>query len=249
MRSLLLSLLLASSVQAQDVFRDADFEFSLHVPEGMVLATPEELSIVSGKPAESFVNVPRAETATGQAIHTWILRDGTDRDREVSLHIADGALPFGSKEQFESAVGDKMGVKIDVREPMRPPEYPPGMRLEGERTRSDGQVLRQTDVYLPLGDTPPKYAVVRAQCLAADWTLFWPGFDAMLKSIDYPKPKGAGAGAAGPGGGQGKPGKHRAGAGDRAPEPAESWNSLQVTGSLALAGVLLMGLFVRGRSP
>ncbi len=245
-RSLMLAVALASTATGQDSFRDADFEFSMAIPSGMVVATPEELSLASGRPAQEFGNTPRAETGNGQAVHTWVLRDTTGREREVNIHIADGALPFGSPEQFESAVGGKMGVTIDVREPLRPPEYPAGMRLEGERSRADGELLRQTDAYLPMGNSPPRYAIVRAHCLAGDWPLLWPEFDTMLRSIEYPQAK---EGARGTGGGQGKPGKRRAGAPGQEFVPDESWESLQVTGSLALAGMLIMGLFVGGRSP
>ena len=246
---LLASAVLASAALAQDPesFTDPDFDFSFDVPSGMVKATAEEQALASGQPLETFANPRREDTETGEVSHLFVWRDTTGRDRLLELLIADGPLPFTSPEQFESAVSHR-GVEVDLREPMQPPEFRPGMRLEGERQRPDGALLRQLNVYYPMQQDPPRWAVVRMECLNGDWDLMLPTFMDVLRSVKYPLPErtaGAGGGRGGRGGG-GRGGQQGAAAAANS-APAERWDTLEVTGSLALAAALLIGMFLGGR--
>ena len=245
LRPLLATLLLGpalTALPAQEAFKDPDFDFTMTLPAGMTLLAPEQLAAARGMSVEEL-NTSRADSEDGKAFHTYVWLDGTSRDREVHLYVADGDLPFGHPDQFQSAVTSG-GVEVDDTQMLEPPDFPPGMRTEGVRTKSNGSVVRQTDVFLPMGRDPGKYATLRALCLEGDWDLMWPDFEAMIRSVRYPQPRQAGGGGGRGGRRGGGGGGGRAGGATE----EESWDELEVTGSLALAAVLLMGLFVGGRS-
>jgi hypothetical protein len=233
-----------ATATAQGTFSDPDFEYSMSVPEGMVLATPEEQAAALGQPVEAFKNMPRAESPDGNVNHVFRWRDITGRDRRISLFINDGPFPFSAPEQFNEAVTTTMQIAVDTEERLTPPDYKVGMRVEGTRTRSDGAVIRQTDVFLPISGDPPRYALLRMECLDVDWSLMWPDFEGTLKSVDIPQPTAGGGAAPRPGGRRRRGGD--ATAADGPVVKTEDWDTLEVTGSLVLAVVLLMGLFMGG---
>jgi hypothetical protein len=234
---------LTAGAAAQELFTDVDFDFSFDVPAGMVKATAEQQAAASGQPLETFANTPRAETETGQTSHLHVWRDVTGRDRLLELLIADGDLPFTSPEQFESAVAQK-GVEVEKRVPLQKPEFRPGMSMEGPRTRPDGALLRQLSVYYPMPGASPRWAVLRMECLEGDWNLMEPAFMDVLRSVNYPLPERP----AGAGGGRAPGGRGRTPPAGAAAPVEERWDSLEVTGSLVLAAVLLIGMFLGGRA-
>jgi hypothetical protein len=246
MRVLIALLLAAPALNAQETFSDPDFEYSMSLPAGMVLTTPEEQAAASGQPVESFVNVPRSESPDGEVSHVYRWRDASERDRNISLLIEDGPFPFSAPEQFKEAVELRMQVAVDQEQSLAPPEFKYGMRIEGLRTRSDGAIIRQTDVFLPISGDPPRYALLRMDCLDVDWSLMWPDFLSTLKSIDMPQPT-VGAARPPPTAGRRRRGADVSGSatGD---DQQEDWDTLEVTGSLILSALLLMGLFLGGRN-
>jgi hypothetical protein len=240
MRAILLLALLAPSVLAQESFSDADYEFSMQIPPGMALTTAEEMAAVTGQPVESFQIVSRADSETGKVVHQYHWRDATGRGRDIDLKLIDDNFPFGSPDQFEQAIREQAGVDVDTRISLGEPEYnQPGSRMEGTRTNSMGLLLRQMDAVFPIKFDPPRYALIRMHCLEGDWKLFVDEFEAVLKSVKSAAPKP-------PSGAGGGPQGRRKGKAEQGSE--ERWDTLEVTGSLALAAMLLMTLFVGGRS-
>ncbi len=251
MRALLLFLLLAApSLKAQETFTDPDFGFSMTPPPGMVSTTPEELVAASGRAIEEFQITSRADSPDGNVSHEFRWRDTTGRDRNMALLIQDGPYPFTSPDQFKEAVNVRMGVEVDNEQSLTPPDYKYGMRVEGIRTRSDGATIRQTDVFFPVAGDSPRFAVLRIDCLDGDWNFLWPEFDATLRSVEVPQPSTQAGGAPRQAGGRRRGGSGNAGGGAAGAggEAVESWDSLEVTGSLVLAALLLLGLFMGGRS-
>ena len=180
---LLLLLLAAPSLRAQETFTDPDFGFSMTPPTGMVSTTPEELAAASGRPIEEFQITSRADSPDGQVSHEFRWRDTTGRDRNIALLIQDGPYPFSSSDQFKEAVNVLMGVVVDNEQSLTPPEFKYGMRVEGTRTRSDGAIIRQTDAFIPIAGDSPRFAVLRMDCLDGDWKFLWPEFEATLRSV------------------------------------------------------------------
>jgi len=254
-------LLLALPVVAQDTFHDADFEFSITPPAGMQLVSPEDLAAMFRRPVEQFTSVPRAESPDGVALHESKWRDTTGHSREMTLTLKDrveGEEPImANLDAWAAATEAAFGVTIepDDRELIRRGPLVIGFRVTANRVRADGAQLRHTFCYLPLLVNHPterdRTAIVQLQALEADWDDYAPDFDAVIESIEFPLPRvGGGPAAAGgvipgaPAAGGGGGGGGRAGGARRA--KGEGWGSLQVTGSLLLALVLLGSLFVGG---
>ncbi|GJM20962.1 MAG: hypothetical protein DHS20C15_08770 [Planctomycetota bacterium] len=250
-------LLLALPLAAQSEHYDPDFELRITPPAGMQLLTPELWAANTGKPAESFRNKSRPESVDGVAVHEWVWLDATGRGRELQVVLNDRvegeAELLNGLDAFASYVEEQFGVPIDVedRDVIRRNNLTVGYRVEGNATRSDGAQIRKLWCYVPLLVGSPterdRVALISYTALLADWEDFLPDFDASIASMTFPLPRlnapsgarAGGAGQAGAGaGGQGR---------GRAPEAkGEGWGSLQVTGSILLALVLLGSLFVGG---
>lgn len=249
MRVLIALLLAIQTSSAQETFSDPDFGYTMTVPSGMVLITAEERAAVSGQPVENFLITPRAESPSGEVTHIYLWRDTTGRDRQINLVITDGPFPFSAPDHFKEAVTKEMKVEVDGEQSLTPPEFKIGMRVEGTRTRtSDGAIIRQTDAFLPISGDPSRYAMLRMECLDGDWSLMWPDFLATLRSVDIPQPTQGAAGGPPRGGGRRRRGADGAGGAAGPEAQSEDWDTLEVTGSLVLSVLLLMGLFMGGRS-
>jgi hypothetical protein len=246
MRVLIALLFVFPTLSAQETFTDPDFEFSMSVPSGMVLTTAEEQAAASGQPVENYLNAPRAEHTDGTFRHVYRWRDATERDRNISVYMEDGPFPFSSVDKFKEAINVTMNIVVDGDQMLSPPDFKHGMRVEGTRMRSDGAALRQTDIFLPISGDPSRYVLLRMDCLDGDWSLMWPDFLATLQSVDMPQPT-AGSGGSPRGGNRRRRGADAGGSGG--PDVVtEDWDTLEVTGSLVLAVLLLMGLFMGGRA-
>jgi len=245
MRVLIALCLVIPTLTAQDQFVDPDFEYSMTVPNGMVLTTPEEQAGAIGRPIEDFMNNPRSEHQDGGFKHEHRWRDATGRDRNISLFLMDGPYPFSSADKFKEAVTVTMNIAVDQEQNLTPPDFKYGMRVEGVRMRSDGAAIRQTDIFLPISTEPPQYALLRMDALDGDWALVWPEFLAALQSVEIPQPSSGGGGAP-----RSSSGRRRQSPNATNPsgDSKENWATLDVTGSLVLSVLLLMGLFMGGRN-
>ena len=245
MRVLIALCLVIPALTAQDQFVDPDFEYSMTLPNGMLLTTAEEQAKASGRPIEDFMNNPRSETPDGDLKHEHRWRDATGRERNISLLLMDGPYPFSSVDKFKEAVTVTMGIYVDQEQNLTPPDFKYGMRVEGVRIRPDGAAIRQTDIFLPISTEPPQYALLRMEALDGDWAFVWPELLATLQSVEIPQPT-SGSG----GGTRNSSGRRRQGANTQnaSGTSEENWATLDVTGSLVLSVLLLMGLFMGGRS-
>ena len=245
MRVLIALCLIIPALTAQDQFVDPDFEYSMSIPKGMILTTAEEQARASGRPIEDFINNPRSEAQEDNFKHEHRWRDATGRDRNISLFLMDGPYPFSSADKFKEAVTVTMGITVDQEQNLTPPDFKYGMRVEGMRMRSDGAAIRQTDVFLPISTEPPQYAILRMSALDGDWVYVWPELLATLQSVEMPQPTSGGGG-----GTRNSSGRRRQGgnATNSSGNSEENWATLDVTGSLVLSVLLLMGLFMGGRS-
>jgi len=269
MRAPLLALLLAAlpaAAQTTD-FSDADFGFSIKLPDGLTELDEAARATLPGG-AEAARNVPRAEAGDKPVIHRYYWVDHTSPyDRQATIFLVDSPLPWNPSkpEEFIAAMTAE-GLKVDQHELIKPPVY--GLRIEGTKPRSDGRLLRKTVLYLPdlFGK---RYGIVSFQGFDSDWNILKEQFLTALGTVTMqradPPPEvveaaqqkqaarggadapGGPPGPIGPGGGKGG---HGAGAGAAkapAPEPPTDWASLRVAGSFALAAALLVHLLLSGR--
>jgi len=213
-------------------FTDKDFALSFDVPDGMVLLSPEEASEVTGEPVELYQVVRRADSEEGKVVHTYLWMD-PDNLREMKLTLQDNSPPFLRPEFFTDVMAEQFALTIERNENIDPP-LGPGIRLEGTRLRTQDQVdVRTNIIYLP---SPNRFALLYASGPEDTWSAFAPQFDSLLDSMTFRRPPpGAGGAAAA-----------RAGMGARA-QPRERWDTLEVTGSLIVAAILVMSLFFGGR--
>lgn len=251
----LLLLLTAPAALSQSLFTDEAFGFSFEVPADMQLLEDSELRGFLNMPADVPLNPDRPEG--GKVRHDFMWKDATGRSREVKLLLQDFALPFTRQDEFVDAIRQESGkggdVEIRDQRALEPPAYKGGLMVEVERQRSDGTAVRMMYGYFPMG--PERFALIYFQGLPADWQSLRKAYQNALASVDFSNqrsgaamPQQAGR-AGGPGGPQ--QGKRGAGGANNAaagpPVQAEDWSTLEVTGSLVLAVVLLAGLFVGGK--
>ena len=272
MRAPLLALLLAALPAAAQTteFSDADFGFSIQLPDGL-RAVDEALLKQNATGTAWSGNVPRSDADGKPIVHRYAWIDhSSPYARQVELTLLDQPPPWNptKPDDFVAAMTGQ-GLKIDAHEMIKPPIF--ALRVEGTFTRPDGKVLRKTVLYLP-DIFGKRYGMLSLQAFDTDWSIVKPEFTAAIGSLKMqradPPPEvieaakekeaaRAGADAAGPGGppgpmgpGGGK-GGHGAGAGAAKapppPEPPTDWASLKVAGSFALAAVLLVHLLLSGR--
>ncbi|MCB9898783.1 MAG: hypothetical protein H6825_12330 [Planctomycetes bacterium] len=217
--------------------RDADFELTFTPPAGMLPVAHDEAAQVFGSTPEQF-NVTRPDPMPENAIfrHAYLWSDLTGRDRSARLLVEENprGLPFTKAEIFKQFVETQVGLKVDSQEGLSVGQgYLVGMLAEGTRERSDGTVMRAMVAYFP--SPPNTYAQVYFQALATDWDVMRPDFLESLKTLEMPQELSRTRPAA------------PKGESDLPTDYEEPWDTLQVTGSLALAAVLLLGLFLGGR--
>lgn len=247
MRTLICLTLLATILKAQVPFHDEDFVFTVGLPEGMVALNEQELRGFLQIPDEYEINPPLTDDVTTDLVHSYYWRDTAGKNREISLVVAYSprGLPWVRPEDFEEAMIGNGQLTIDRKEPLKPPH--PGFMLEGTSPRPDGVVLHRLIAYFTLGQN--KYAILNLSSLDSRWAEVQGELAGAIDSVRFPMPEGA-------------PGGKAAGnnpAGPRAPQgsqaspdssgPRENWSSLEVTGSLVLAMLLMMGLFAGGKRP
>jgi len=253
MRMLLLLALLAPVSTAQETFLDADFTFTFSVPEGLVQLEEQELRDFLKIPPEIAYNAPLTDDKSKDAVHNYFWKDPTGRSREISLLIGFSplGLPWVDPDEYAESVENSAQMVIDAREPLKAPH--PGIQVEGSAERPDGVKIKRIIAYFTLGRN--EYAIMSLSARASDWTELRGEFIAAVDTVRFPLPEesqgrqpGKSAGAPGPRqpGGQ----ESRAGAAETGESSTKkNWSSLEVTGSLVLAVVLMMGLVVGGKRP
>jgi len=245
MRTFLCLTLLATVLHAQESFHDVDFDFSFSPPEGLVPLDEQELRGFMKIPDDFELNAPLTEDMTTDLVHKFYWRDGTDLGREIRLDIgySPRGLPFIRPEDFADAVVAEGDLTIETKEPLKPPH--PGFTLTGTAMRPDDVELRRLVAYFILGKN--SYAFLTLTSPSSRWDENFGAFSAALDSVTFPPPSDV-TGSAGGGGAtnRSKPLEGSQAAPGSA-EAAEKWGSLEVTGSLVLAMVLLMGLFAGGK--
>lgn len=236
-----------SAAQTADgrAFTDPDFDLSMTLPPGMAEVPHEAAAAAFGRDPETF-NLPRSEVENGRASHSYMWTDTTGRERKMRLITEDVPPPFGNPDQVKQFAEVSFGMTVDADPaPLKRGEgYMTGITVQGTRQRDDGSVVRGMLAYFPL--PPEGYKLLYFEALDVDWDLVSDDFDACLKSLRFPTPEGQGRQAgARPGGAAGA-----AANADGTPvkDYEESWESLEVAGSLVLGLLLLMSLFVGGRS-
>ncbi len=245
MRTFLCLTLLATILNAQESFTDADFEFSFAPPEGLVALDEQQLRSFMGLPDEYELNAPLAEDMPVDLVHKYYWRDTAGLGREIRLDIgySPKGLPFVRPEDFADAMVAEGELTIETREPLKPPT--PGFTLTGTASRPDGVELRRLVAYFILGKN--RYAFLTLTSPTSRWDANFGALSAALASVTFPPPNDVTGGAAGPG----APGTPKPLEGSQAAPSAagvpDDWSSLEVTGSLVLAVVLMMGLFAGGK--
>lgn len=233
MLSIALLPLLLLAQPAAEKFTDKDFALSFEVPDGMVLLSPQEAAEVTGEPAEIYEIVRRADSEEGKVVHTYLWMDPNNL-REMKLTMQDNSPPFLRPEFFADVMAEQFALTIERNEGLEPP-LGPGIRLEGTRLRTQDQAeVRTNIIYLP---SPTRFVLFYVSGPEETWSDFAPQFDALLDSMSFRRPAG------GAGGGPAA----RAGMGAKA-QPRERWDTLEVTGSLIVAAILVMSLFFGGRA-
>lgn len=245
MRALLLLTLLTPLLAAQTRFEDPTFDFSFDVPEGMTRLSDAELIRFMQLPEDTEVNPDLGPEEAPSLSHHFLWRDETGQGREVRLllnRVAEG-LPFTDPQTFAQAMTEQWGLTVQSEDQPQMPR--PRFVLTGTRRAANGTELNLTASYLLMGRNT--YGLLTTQGLTADWAALEPVFRACHDSATYPPPSMGGPGDAASE--QGAAAAAVAGARASGPAnagPAERWDSLQVTGSLVLAALLLMSLFVAG---
>jgi len=249
MRALLCLALLTPLLVAQTTFEDPAFGFHLEVPEGLVQVEEADLRAFLGLPDEVDLDGPADPERPDSLMHQFLWRDAQGMGREMKLVLAKDprGLPFTDPADFVKVVTSEMGLTVDKQDQVNQPL--PRFMVEGTRTRAaDGAVMRMREAYLILGKG--SFGILYVQGLEADWPALDAPFQAVFDTLRYPPPKmeggqrggAAGGGAMGPGQPAGL-----AASGTAAASASESWGSLEVTGSLVLAVLLLMSLAVGGK--
>ena len=253
---LLAALWPATAVTAQETFRDADFDFSFEVPEGLELIGEADARRVFALPDDQPYNAARQGTPGERLSHQFHWRDSSGHGRSARLLIQDLPLPFTRPDEFadylRTTAGEGETVEIVEQKSLEPPTHKAGLMAEVTRSREGGGAVNLIYAYYPMGRE--RFALLFLQGLPADWKKLRKTYGATLATVAFVGEQGGAAG------GSGAPGQGRAPSGpntaaDRRGKPAaggaaapeEYWSSLEVTGSLVLAVVLLAGLFVGGR--
>ncbi|HEX5010208.1 MAG TPA: hypothetical protein VFY71_07390 [Planctomycetota bacterium] len=274
MRTPLLALLLAALPAAAQTteFSDADFGFSIKLPDGLRPVDEALLKQNAGGTGWSG-NVPRSAADGKPIVHRYAWVDqSSPYARQAEFTLLDQPPPWNpaKPDEFVAAMTGQ-GLHIDAHELIKPPIF--GIRAEGTFTRSDGKAMRKMILYLP-DIFGKRYGMLSFQAFDSDWNIVKPEFTAAIESVQIqradPPPevveaarereaaKGGGApgepgqpggppGAHGPGGGKGGHGGGAAAAKTPPPEPPTDWASLKVAGSFALAAALLVHLLLSGR--
>lgn len=255
---------LVSPAQAQggERFTDADFEFSITLPAGMrELSFDERVETLGmqGTP-DAVRNVPRAEAVEGGWTHNHVWVEQGGAERFVHITILD-SIPFSSPQEFIEAMGQATPVLENGT--VAPEEGGPAVWVERRFEGALG-VPKRLRVYYYVDPGNGRSMSMKLQAREDAWEQAEPDLLAMLDTLDWERrpadvPMQAGAGmpmgsaapaAAGRGGG-GRQRPADAGLGRlpsvAQPEDYASWGSLEVVGSLILAGLLLMGLLFGGR--
>jgi hypothetical protein len=250
MRTLLCLALLAPLLTAQESFLDADFTFTFSVPEGLVQLDEQELRTFLNIPAEIAYNAPLTDDKTIDVVHNYFWRDPTGMGREISLLIGFSpmGLPWVNPDEYAESVEDSAQMVIDAREPLKAPH--PGIQVEGSAERPDGLKMKRIIAYFTMSRN--EYAIMSLSARESDWNTIRAELIAAVDTVRFPEPEGPPVGQGGMGGGatpqpggapRGNPGQAAQAGTD------EKWSSLEVTGSLVLAVILMMGLFAGGKRP
>ncbi|MFT7464856.1 MAG: hypothetical protein ACI9EF_003216 [Pseudohongiellaceae bacterium] len=246
MRTILCLIILATALSAQESFLDADFSFSFNPPEGMRPLNEAELRSFMKFPADIEFNPALPEESEIEVDHSYFWIDTTGQNREISLLVSfhPMGLPWVNPDDYAESMAKDAQLTIDIKEPMKPPH--PGFYIEGTVQRPDGVEVRRRIAYFTLGRN--QYALMSLSSLSSKWDDVLPGFITAVDSASFPPPAGAkGAGGAA-GAAQGSNAPQRSQAGQPSSANKESWGTLEVTGSLVLAVLLMMGLFMGGKS-
>lgn len=255
-------------------FAADDFGFGLEVPPGLALLPDAELRRAVGLPPDAPLNVPREQSADGKAIHQYVWIDPRDKDHVLRLQLQDSLLPFGRPDEFSDFLRTQLAplgpVEVREQKTVEPPVYRRhAFTADVLRTLPDGGTLRMLCVYFPMAKE--RFGVCYLQSRTERWADLRKGFQAAMASVTFPmdpsnpilarqdkgvhgpRPPGEGPPAAAPQpGGAGRGPAAPGGAGRTAPAaPAsnQTWASLEVTGSLVLALLLLLSLVAGGRRP
>lgn len=249
MRALLCLALLTPLLAAQTTFQDPAFSFSVEVPEGLVQVEEDALREFLGMAEGVDLDGEPNPDTPDELMHQYLWRDGQGRSREMKLVLQKTplGLPFTNPEDFAKVVTVEMGVTVDKRSQVDQPL--PRIIVEGTRTRSsDGAVLRMRQAYLILGQS--SFGILSLQGLEADWDALDAPYQRVFESLQYPPPKMGGGGRKGAPGATGpaQPGTATDPDQGRSASSTESWGTLEVTGSLVLAVLLVMSLLFAGKS-
>jgi|GEM_PF-2798850 len=253
-------LLLAPAVSAlQETFVDEDFGFSMLVPEGMLPVPDEDIRSALSVPDDTPFNLPAAEMPDGKAMHVAFWSDPTGRNRQMRLVLLDGPLPFTKAEELADATVTEMSQqgRIDIIDQtnLEPPSYKGGLMIEVRITADDGAEFGNIGAYFVMG--PERYATLSYRAPRDNWSVERPDIMNSLQTVEFTSQRNA-QGPSDAGGARQSPTAGRPqgpgappGQGRRQGQPAspaaETWSSLEVTGSLVLAVLLVMGLFMGGR--
>jgi hypothetical protein len=224
-------LCLAPAAVAQlESFSDPDFEFRASLPVGMRAATEAERAALLKLSPDAARNLPRGDAAGAPISHSYIWVDeSTPYNRQIGLGLYDGLPPFRNPTELKASQV-KSGLTVEVEKLLAQPTN--AAYLEGTFLREVDQVpLRRILIYVPdFGGK--RYAVMTLQAFAADWEIVRPEFDAVVESMKMKLTPQVVTGA------------------KRAPAPKRAsenpWATLEVTGSLLLAAVVV-GSLVLGR--
>jgi hypothetical protein len=261
--ALALLCLAAPLIGAQETFVDEDFAFSFDVPPGMAQVSDADLKAARGMPPDAPFNVPAADTPDGKTMHMWVWADEEARGREVRLVLHDYPLPFTKQEEFADATLNLMksqgSVDIIDQTALQPPEYKGGLLLEVRITQEDGKEFGNLSAYFIMG--AERYGLLSFRAYRENWAAEKDKIMEAFRTVEFTgaaagqgqpppggmnrpsAPGGPRAGGARPGGPGGRPGAQ-----GQPAAASESWSTLEVAGSIVLALLLLMGLFMGGRS-
>jgi len=231
---------LAPAVGAQDTINDAEFGFSMELPDGLRELTQAELAVALGIPPDQASNPARDSSAEGIVSHYYMWIDETSPyNRQIGIILRDGAPPFTRPDaMFEATARSGLQIDQSASGPMAPPVD--GLKVVGSFPRQqDGLMIRKVILYLP-DFAGEHYATVNLQAFEADWPIVEPQFEAVLQSVRFrrtPMPQGGGRAGT-------RASADVGGAGGKDPG---DWGSLPVAGTLLLAFAMLAHLFVGGR--
>jgi len=251
--SVLLFALLAAAPAAQEAFSDPDFAFTMQVPAGLKAMDDAARARVLGSP-EAARNVPRAEAAGQPLKHAWFWHDATSPyNRQLAIYLVDGPPPCKPEDFGKLLQGE--GLEVVAQESLKAAA---GMLVEGTFLREPDQVrMHKYALYVPdlFGK---RHAVVTLQAYDADWKIVQPELRKAAESVrmerappppevlEQMKQRAAEGGAPGAAGARPVP---PAGPGSAGPQAPGDWGSLEVVGSLVLAGAALAHLLLAGRGP